>query len=163
MNFDKNKIVPVTKYSVDGHEFYSEADAEGYIKKRDEGKSILEKNEALLDSLNQFFIPVWDEEQKTFDIFVKDTVDNYGNYLIWQSLVDGKEIRYYDTPLQVITPDKFMNKFSEHPTIHIDNNNFNRFVAGVIQINERCKNPLDWRAVIELISNVQVTPVYIYS
>lgn len=164
INLNKNRIEPLVKYTVDGREFNTHQDAEKYLREKEEEKSILEKNIELLDSLGQHqsYIPTWDEEEQKYDIFIKDKVENGGNWEVWQSLVDGREIRYYDTPLKIITPDEFMLKFTEHSTILVDNTDFNNFVRGVIQINERCENMLDWKVVIQLISNIQVTPVYIY-
>lgn len=162
-DFNMTQITKKEVFVVDGMNFPTEEDAQNYIKQRDGNKSVLEYNTALLDNHGDSFIPVYDPEEQSIDIFIKTEVKNGGNWKVWQSLIKDRELRYYTEKLNILSPDDFMAEFQKYPSLYIDTNEWNSFLFGLIEINQKCKIPLDWREVIGLIAQMQVTPQYIYS
>jgi hypothetical protein len=150
-------------YKIEGLSFSSQKEAEEYMAQKQKGELNIQSNIQLLDNVGAEFIPVFDPEEESIDIFIKQKNKAGGNWEDWVSLIEDKEIRYYEKPLQVLTYDEFMCEFKKHSSIYIGTNEWNSFIRGLIFINENAKTPLDWREVIELIGNVQVIPEYIYS
>jgi len=150
-------------YKIEGLSFNSQKEAEEYLAQKQKGELNIQSNIQLLDNVGGEFIPVYDPEEESIDIFIKQRNKAGGNWEDWMGLVKDREIRYYEQPLQVLTYDEFMREFKKNSSIYIGNNEWNSFIRGVIFINENAKIPLDWREVIELIGNMQVTPEYIYS
>jgi hypothetical protein len=150
-------------YKIEGLSFNSQKEAEEYLAQKQKGELNIQSNIQLLDNVGGEFIPVFDPEEEFIDIFIKQRNKAGGNWEDWVSLIEDKEIRYYEQPLQVLTYDEFMCEFKKYSSIYIGTNEWNSFIRGLILINENAKIPLDWREVIELIGNVQVIPEYIYS
>jgi len=150
-------------YKIEGLSFNSQKEAEEYLVQKNKAALNIKSNIQLLDNVGGEFIPVYDPEEESIDIFVKQRNKSGGNWEDWMGLVKDREIRYYEQPLQVLTYDEFMQEFKKYPSIYIGTNEWNGFLRGVIFINERAKFPLDWKELIELIGNMQVTPQYIYS
>lgn len=157
------QIIKKQTFEVDGHRFNSEKEAQDYIKQRDEKDAVLKYNSALLTENKAEYVPIYDPEEESIDIFVLKRNKSGGNWDEWQSLVKDQELRYYDEKLVILTPDEFMGKFREYPSFYIGTNEWNAFLGGITYINEKCKNPLDWKEVIGLIGQMQVTPEHIYS
>jgi hypothetical protein len=150
-------------FTVDNINFPTEKEAQDYINQRDGVKSTQEFNNQLLDSANEPFVPIYDPESMEIDIFIFTEVENGGNWKIWKSLRQDQELRYYTEKLNVICADEFMERFKECPSIYLGTNEWNAFLRGIIHLNEKAQNPLDWREVIELIGQMQVTPEHIYN
>jgi hypothetical protein len=153
----------IIKFKVDSIEFNSEKDALDYIESKNKEKSIQNYNCKLLESHGGSFIPIYDPENECIDIFIKTEIENTNGYKWWKSLIKDMELRYYDTELKILTNDEFMEIFKKYPSFYINSNQWNIFLFGITHINENAKNPLDWREVIELIGQIQVSPVTIYS
>lgn len=157
------QIIKKETFEVDGRGFRSEKDAQDYINQRDNEKIIQEYNSQLLESHGGLFIPIYDPEEQSIDIFIKTEIENSGGWSWWKSLIDNRELRYYDKKLNILTNDEFMEEFKKHPSLYIESNQWNSFIMGIIYLNENAKNPLDWRELIELAGQMQVTPQYIYN
>ena len=149
-------------YEYNGHRFNSEKEALDYMNQINNKEATLKFNRELLDSLNQEFIPVYDPESMEIEIFIETKIENAGNWFIWKGLRQDQELRYYERKLNVISADEFLERFKDCPQIYIGTNEWNAFLNGIIHINERSNKPLDWRELIGLIGQMQVSPVTIY-
>ena len=158
MNIVKQEI-----YKVDNTTFNTEKEAQDYINHRDGIKSVQEWNFNLLESMGEPFIPVYDIEEQEIDIFILTEVKNGGNWKIWQSLRRDNELRYYTEKLIIVSADEFMERFKSCPSIYLGTNEWNSFLGGITYINEKAKNPIDWKELIGLIGQMQVTPEVIYN
>jgi hypothetical protein len=159
-------MFPIKKSEVfeyNGHRFNSEKEALDFAAQISNKEAVLKFNRELLDSIDQAFIPVYDPESMEIDLFVKTKVENGGNWLIWKSLRQDQELRYYDDKLNVISADEFLERFKDCPRIYLDAGEWKAFLNGIIFVNENSNNPLDWRELIGLVSQMQVSPVTIYS
>lgn len=156
------QIIKKESFEFDGRFFSSEKDALAYIEQKNNKEAIDKHNSQLLESDGREFVPVYDPEEQSIDIFIKTQIENSGGWKWWKSLIKDRELRYYDEKLKVLTNDEFMEEFKKYPSLYIGTNEWNSFLVGITQINENAKNPLDWREVIGLISQMQVTPVHIY-
>lgn len=157
------QIIKRESFEVDGRYFPSEEAALAYVKQRENKKEIEDHNANLLESHGGVFIPIYDPEEESIDIFIKTEIENAGNWRWWKSLIKDRELRYYDEKLTVLTNDEFMGELKKYPSLYIGTNEWNSFLHGITYINENAKNPLDWREVIGLIGQMQVTPEHIYS
>jgi hypothetical protein len=158
MQIEKSEV-----YKIEGLSFNSQKEAEEYLAQKQKCELNIQSNIRLLDNIGAEFIPVYDPEEESIDIFIKQRNKAGGNWEDWVSLIEDKEVRYYEQPLQVLTYDEFMREFKKHPSIYIGTNEWNSLLRGVIFVNERAKFPLDWKEVIGLIAQMQVMPQYIYS
>jgi hypothetical protein len=150
-------------YKVEGLCFNSQKEAEEYLIQKNKMALNIQSNIQLLDNIGADFIPVYDSEEQSIDIFIKQRNKAGGNWEDWISLIKDREIRYYEEPLKILQPDDFMAEFKKYPSLYIGTNEWNFFLVGLIEINEKCKSPLDWKEVIGLIAQMQVTPQYVYS
>ena len=156
------QIIKKETFEVDSRFFSSEKDALAYIEQKNNKEAIDKHNAALLESDGREFVPVYDPEEQSIDIFIKTKFENSGNWKWWKSLVKDRELRYYDEKLKLLTNDEFMEEFRKYPSIYIGTNEWNAFLHGIAYINENAKNPLDWKEVVGLIGQMQVTPEHIY-
>lgn len=156
------QIIKKQTFEVDGHRFNSEKEALAFIERKNNKGATDKHNAALLESDGRTFVPVYDPEEQSIDIFIKTKIENSGGWNWWKSLVKDRELRYYDEKLTVLTNDGFMGEFRKYPSIYIGTNEWNDFLRGITYLNENAKNPLDWREVVGLIGQMQVTPEYIY-
>lgn len=154
-------IVKKETFEVNGHRFTTEADAQAYIDSINKEKSKLDNDRAMLNATNMDYVPVWVEEEQTVDIMMQEMGENR-NCKEWHGLRDGKKLRYYDTEIKVISPDEWMNKLKEYHQFYIDTNEWNDFLMGVIYINEKCRNPVDWKEIVHMLACLQVAPQIVY-
>jgi len=158
-------MFPIKKSEVfeyNGHRFNSEKEALDFAAQISSKEAVLKFNRELLDSINQEFIPVYDPESMEIDLFVKVRNKSGGNWEEWMGLRQDQELRYYEEKLNVISADEFLERFKGHPQICLYAGEWNSFLNGIIFVNENSKNPLDWRELIGLVGQMQVSPVTIY-
>ena len=115
----------------------------------------------MLNTTYMDYIPVWIEDERTVDIMRLKNAENR-NFKEWHGLRNGKELRYYDTEIKVVSPDEWMAKFKEYHQFYIESNEWNDFLMGVIYVNERCRNPVDWKEIVCMLAWLQVQPQTIY-
>ena len=96
------QIIKKETFEADGRFFQSEKDALAYIEQKNNKEVIDKHNAHLLESDGREFIPVYDPEEQSIDIFIKTQIENSGGWNWWKSLVKDRELRYYDEKLKMI-------------------------------------------------------------
>jgi hypothetical protein len=160
----KEKIEKLEIFKVDNRQFNTESDALAYLNRRDDERNVCVSNRTLLEQSKSEYVPVIvDKETHTVDIFAKLTNDDGSNGKTWKSLIDGKDIRYYTEPIQIVEPIFFMKEFYENLNISVDSTEYSTFVRALVYINEQCgDSKIDWKELLVLVSNISISPVHIY-
>lgn len=163
------EIKPVTKYRVDSCEFNTSEEAQEYIRSKTDKTYIFKQNIETLEhhSTSLSFIPCIDDNDKSLRVFVK-RYNNTDQGDGWEDLLGGEHLRYVEYNLTVISSADFVNKFINESAIYsIDAQDLGLLISSlryhIPMMNESdCSPEIIYQDVLDALSMVQYTPVYIY-